>query len=92
MGSSATFSGNLKWKDEPDGWTVDLGGSRFDDIELALLADPPLTTVHVPHREMGRRAARMLIEMLEGQSVLQSVKLETDIRVRQSLGAAPGIG
>ncbi len=34
MGSSATFSGNLKWKDEPDGWTVDLGGSRFDDIEL----------------------------------------------------------
>ena len=71
---------------------ADVSITGFDDIELALLADPPLTTVHVPHREMGRRAARMLIEMLEGQSVLQSVKLETDIRVRQSLGAAPGIG
>ncbi|MFT4811074.1 MAG: LacI family transcriptional regulator [Paraglaciecola sp.] len=33
----------------------------FDDIEIARLADSDLTTVRVPHREIDRRAASMLI-------------------------------
>ena len=67
----------------------DLSITGFDDIEIALLAEPALTTVHVPHREMGRRAARMLIHMLKHRLSVESVELPTDIRLRQSLGPVP---
>lgn len=38
-----------------------------DDVELARLTTPELTTVHVPAREMGARAARLLVRRLEGE-------------------------
>jgi LacI family transcriptional regulator len=64
----------------------DISVTGFDDIEIALLADPALTTVHVPHREMGRRAASMLIQMVKQREDCESVELSTDIRIRRSLG------
>ena len=64
----------------------DVSITGFDDIEIAMLAEPALTTVHVPHREMGRRAAGMLIGMLRENEAPESVELPTDIRLRQSLG------
>lgn len=67
----------------------DISITGFDDIELAMLADPGLTTVHVPHRQMGRRAATMLVQMVAGHDAPESVNLPTDIRLRQSLGPAP---
>ncbi|MEO0677776.1 MAG: LacI family DNA-binding transcriptional regulator [Pseudomonadota bacterium] len=67
----------------------DISITGFDDIEIATLASPSLTTVHVPHREMGRRAAQAITEMLRGAPGWARVKLPTDIRVRQSLGPAP---
>jgi LacI family transcriptional regulator len=36
-----------------------------DDIETARLVTPELTTIHVPAREMGARAARTLIRLVE---------------------------
>ena len=64
----------------------DVSVTGFDDIDIAVLAEPALTTVHVPHREMGRRAAGMLLQFLrEGRSG-KSMELPTDIRLRQSLG------
>lgn len=63
----------------------DVSVTGFDDIEIAMLAEPSLTTVHVPHREMGRRAAGMLIAMLRDREKPASVKLPTDIRLRRSL-------
>ena len=65
----------------------DVSITGFDDIEIAVLAEPALTTVHVPHREMGRRAATMLIAMLRDNERPESVKLPTDIRLRRSLGS-----
>lgn len=58
----------------------------FDDIELARVAVPALTTVHVPHREMGRKAARMLVRMVEGDAAGPPVELQADLRLRASLG------
>ncbi len=65
----------------------DISITGFDDIELARLADPALTTVHVPHREMGRRAASMITKMLRGDGSMESVELPTDIQIRQTLGS-----
>ncbi len=66
----------------------DVSITGFDDIEIAVLAEPALTTVHVPHREMGRRAAGMLVGMLRDGETPASVNLPTDIRMRRSLGHA----
>ncbi|MEM8823052.1 MAG: LacI family DNA-binding transcriptional regulator [Pseudomonadota bacterium] len=68
----------------------DVSVTGFDDIELAMLAEPALTTVHVPHREMGRRAAGLLIQMLRDPEAVESVQLTTDIKLRRSLGPADG--
>jgi len=37
----------------------------FDDIDLASALEPALTTVHMPHRRMGRAAVRMLQQLPE---------------------------
>ncbi len=59
----------------------------FDDIELASVADPELTTVHVPHREMGKLAARTLVDMVNGTPLTESVELMTRLCIRGSLAA-----
>lgn len=60
----------------------------FDDIDLAEVIQPKLTTVHVPHRRMGESSARLLMDMLNGKAGCQSVELETEIVIRESLGIA----
>ena len=63
----------------------------FDDIELAEIVSPSLTTVHVPHREMGRKAAQELVEMVEGRSEGRSVCIDTRMVVRHSLAGPPDL-
>ncbi len=67
----------------------DVSITGFDDIELASLVDPALTTVHVPHREMGRRAARALIEMVDHGRSVPSEELAANVCMRGSV-ALPG--
>ena len=60
-----------------------------NDIPLAGLIDPPLTTTRVPQREMGQIAARMLIALLEGEPVERPhVLLATELIVRGSTAVA----
>ncbi|PVA07926.1 LacI family DNA-binding transcriptional regulator [Thalassorhabdomicrobium marinisediminis] len=61
----------------------------FDDIDLAQILHPPLTTVRVPHRDMGRQAALALIGHLTGAAPLSSATLDTSIVLRDTL-APPG--
>ncbi|WP_170603890.1 LacI family DNA-binding transcriptional regulator [Ruegeria arenilitoris] len=63
----------------------DISITGFDDIELARIVQPGLTTIHVPHREMGRKAASELIEMIEHSKPGQSIRLDTKIVSRHSL-------
>lgn len=61
----------------------------FDDIELARVICPALTTVRVPHRRMGEAAARALISMLRGEGPPRGVELFPEICMRESLGPPP---
>ena len=56
----------------------------FDDIELASLAEPELTTVHVPHKTMGKIAARMLWNMMNYKKV-KSREIAAELRFRGTL-------
>ncbi len=61
----------------------------FDDIELGQVTFPTLTTVQVPHREMGIAAAKSLVALLSDPKATKSVKLETSLIIRESLASAP---
>lgn len=63
----------------------DISITGFDDIELAKIVQPSLTTIHVPHRDMGRAAAVELIKMIETSSPGKSTRLDTGIVMRDSL-------
>ena len=67
----------------------DVSITGFDDIEIADIVTPALTTVHVPHREMGRRAAQILLDMRSAPGSLPSLRLEAQVTWRDSLGPAP---
>lgn len=58
----------------------------FDDIDLAQHIAPSLTTVHVPKHELGRTGMKMLLELLDGQSVDDQVLIPTLVE-RDSTGA-----
>ncbi len=67
----------------------DISITGFDDIEIAEIVTPPLTTVHVPHRDMGKGAARLLIAMRNGEEAGPSVELDAIVVERDSLGKSP---
>ncbi|OPY97029.1 LacI family transcriptional regulator [Bradyrhizobium sacchari] len=56
-----------------------------NDMPLMDVVSPPLTTVRIEHREMGRIAARMLVETIKSRSSeLRHVVLSPELVVRQS--------
>lgn len=60
----------------------------FDDIDVASYLAVPLTTIRVPRREIGRRAAEMLIDEAERAEPVPPVRvlLDTELVVRASTG------
>ncbi len=39
----------------------------FDDLAVAQVTDPALTTVHQPIRDLGHEMARMLVGLIAGR-------------------------
>jgi LacI family transcriptional regulator len=60
----------------------------FDDFELAAVLHPRLTLVRQPATELGRRAASLLFDRLEGCQPREPrhLVLETELIVRESCG------
>ena len=59
----------------------------FDDHQFSSLLNPPLTTVHQPMRELGFKAAEMLIKKIENSEKSkksQSVVLDPKLIIRKS--------
>jgi DNA-binding LacI/PurR family transcriptional regulator len=64
---------------------ADLSIVGFNDIPLAGLLEPALTTVRVPQLEMGVVGARLLIDRLNGRPISDArVTLSTELIVRSS--------
>ncbi len=67
----------------------DISITGFDDIEVSSIIEPELTTVHIPHRKMGKIAAEQLLEMRGNQTMASSIELKPYIVERQSLAKPP---
>jgi DNA-binding LacI/PurR family transcriptional regulator len=66
----------------------DLAVVGFDDLTLAAMTQPPLTTVAQPRTEVGVRAGHLLIDRIEGLgSAARHIVLPTHLVVRESCGA-----
>jgi LacI family transcriptional regulator len=60
----------------------------FDDIQLAELVSPALTTIRQGKRELGAAAARSLVQLIEDPDTAPHVSvLPVELVVRQSCGA-----
>ena len=58
----------------------------FDDIPAAQLVTPALTTIYQDQEGMGRKAAQLLIERLEGRAPAQGLNIEMafELHIRES--------
>jgi sigma-B regulation protein RsbU (phosphoserine phosphatase) len=64
----------------------DVALTGFDDLSMARLNDPPLTTVAQPVETMITMAVRQVVAQLHGQSVEPLVRLSAQLVVRESCG------
>jgi LacI family transcriptional regulator len=62
----------------------DISITGFDDLELALHMDPPLTTIHVPAAEMGQTIAEYVVKSLESGTCPLPPPVEARFVVRRS--------
>ncbi|MDT5034809.1 MAG: hypothetical protein QOC94_4980, partial [Actinoplanes sp.] len=63
----------------------DVALAGFEDAPVATQTDPPLTTVHQPVEEMGRRMAQLLAAVIRREPVTDShVLLDTHLVRRAS--------
>ena len=60
----------------------------FNDMPFAARFQPPLTTIHIPHYEIGSAAAELMLERLhDADAEPREVKLEPTLVVRESTAA-----
>jgi LacI family transcriptional regulator len=67
----------------------ELSIAGIDDLPVAEYLDPPLTTVRVPMRELGREGMRLVLAQLDGARVRRVRRLQCELVVRESTGPAP---
>lgn len=82
--------GALQWAHE-HGLHVpgDLSIAGFDDIGMAALSQPALTTVRLPSYREGHEAINTLFQLLDGTPTAREVLVPTDVIIRSSTGPAP---
>jgi DNA-binding LacI/PurR family transcriptional regulator len=65
----------------------------FTDEVRAPLLNPPLTTIHQPAYELGKRAAKKLISTIENEDEpVENIELLTNLKIRSSCGCAMNDG
>ena len=66
----------------------DISVAGFDDVEMAELVEPPLTTMRARMHDVGALGAEMALKLLGGERV-KSVVLDAEVVVRESTGPPP---
>lgn len=66
-----------------------LSVASFNDNDFAPFLHPPLTTVHLPIREMGEQGAKLLLSRLQHLAQEPMAQLQVKLMVRQSTGPVP---
>lgn len=67
----------------------DISITGFDDIILAEYANPPLTTVHQPARQIGTTLCQMLVKVIQREALEPpQIIFKPELIVRQSTGPA----
>jgi LacI family transcriptional regulator len=61
----------------------------YDDLPASRYATPPLTTVRQPLEEIGRRAARSLLDLLDGRKPSTAGMPQVELVIRETT-APPG--
>jgi LacI family transcriptional regulator len=67
----------------------DISICGFDDTTIATQVWPPLTTIHQPVREMGRRATEELLLRVQEKGAARMVEVGYEMRIRASTAPAP---
>ncbi len=67
----------------------DVSVMGFDDLDILDYLSPALSTVHVPKREMGERAARLLIEQIESRGHAQPERITLPVELKLRGSTAP---
>jgi len=62
----------------------------FDDLDIAEMTNPQLSSVYQPGYQLGATAARLLLERVAGStSAARHLVLETELKIRQSVAPPP---
>ncbi|MEZ9526760.1 LacI family DNA-binding transcriptional regulator [Enterovibrio norvegicus] len=61
----------------------------FDDLAMSSHIQPSLTTMQVPSKEMGAKAADYLVSKLDGDAVTDTIELEAKLVVRETTATPP---
>lgn len=67
----------------------DISIAGYDDSDIATATELKVTTVKHPKEEMGRRAARFLINMIEGKAEKPNYVYKPELILRDSTGNVP---
>ena len=63
---------------------ADVSVVGFNDMPFAARFQPPLTTIRIPHYEIGKAAAQLMLERLQDGDSTRDVRLEPSLVVRDS--------
>ncbi|MNH78928.1 Catabolite control protein A [compost metagenome] len=67
---------------------VELAVVGFDDLPIASIVEPQLTTIAQPTEEIGVRSMSLLLDCLKGKSITERrIILETQLTIRDSCGS-----
>jgi len=56
----------------------------FDDVNIASLTTPPITTIHQPIKEMAKMAVELLVRSGNGELVPNRTTLPVSLVVRET--------